>query len=139
MSPDPRTPSLPEATTRDRIHLTGLTFEGRHGWYDAERQRVRPFRVDVTVAMGLDAPARSDALEDTLDYDRIAEVVLEVGTGTSCRLIEHLAGAVAEALLDAFPAVEAVEVTVHKPHPSVVGTPEAAAVTLYRSREGAGS
>lgn len=127
--------TLPGAHTRDRIHLAGLTFEGRHGWYDAERERLRPFTVDVTVAMPLDVPSRTDRLADTLDYNLLAETVLHVGTTTSHRLIERLAGAMADAILEACP-VEAVQVTVHKPTPAVAGDPTAAAVTLYRSRGG---
>ena len=124
--------SLPEAITRDRIRLTGLTFEGRHGWYEAERKRPRPFVVDLVVAFPLEVSARSDRLTHTLDYDRLAETVLELGRTTSFKLIERLAGAIADALLEGFP-IEAVEVTVHKPAPAVAGSPTAASVTLYRS------
>lgn len=126
--------TLPEAHTRDRIHLTGLTFEGRHGWYEAERERARPFVADLVVALDLGRAAASDELDDTLDYNLLAETVLEVGTSTSFKLVERLAAAIADAVLERFP-VEAVEVTVHKPAPAVAGSPTAASATLYRARE----
>ncbi|RMG10626.1 MAG: dihydroneopterin aldolase [Deltaproteobacteria bacterium] len=118
---------------QDRIHLVGLTFEGRHGWHEAERRRLRPFRVDLSVALPLGRAAATDELSDTLDYNALAETVQRVVTQNSFRLIERLAGALAEALLHEHP-IEAVQVTVHKPSPGVAGEPTSAAVTLCRRR-----
>lgn len=116
-----------------RIRLTGLKFSGRHGWFDAERKRDRTFTVDLEVSLSLEAASRSDALEDTLDYNALAETAGAIVTGESIRLIERLAGAIAESILAEHP-VSAVEVTVHKPTPDVVGAPVEASVTLRRSR-----
>lgn len=136
MSRSSRIAAIPDTaapTQADRIHLTGLTFQGRHGWYETERKLDRPFTVDLTVSADLAAASLSDDLEDTLDYNGLARTVERVVTGPSHRLIERLAGAIAEAVFDDHP-VQIVELTVHKPSPNIAGQPARASVTIRRER-----
>ncbi len=120
------------------IGLEGLTFDGRHGYYRAERARARPFGVDLQVGRQVARASKTDELEHTLDYNGLAETAGEVVRDTSFRLIERLAGAIADAIIQDHPTVRWVEVTVHKPSPQVVGNPRAAWVRLRRSRGTAG-
>jgi len=124
---------LPLLPGLGRIQLQGLTFSGRHGWFESERERERPFTVDIAVLAPLDEAAESDALGDTLDYNALAATVQAVVEGPSLRLIERMAGAIADALLAEHP-LEAAEVTVHKPTPGVAGAPTFASVSLIRHR-----
>ena len=116
------------------IGLEGLTFDGHHGYYRSERARPRPFGVDLQVGRQVERAAHSDELEDTLDYNGLAETAGKVVAETSFRLIERLTGAIADAILRDHPTVHWVEVTVHKPSPQVVGNPRAAWVRLRRER-----
>ena len=116
------------------IGLEGLTFDGHHGYYRSERTRARPFGVDLQVGRQVSRAARSDELEDTLDYNGLAETAGKIVAETSFRLIERLAGAIADAILVDHTSVQWVEVTVHKPSPQVVGNPRAAWVRLRRDR-----
>ena len=116
------------------IGLEGLTFDGHHGYYRAERARARPFGVDLQVGRQVERASHSDELEDTLDYNGLAETAGTVVGETSFRLIERLAGAIADAIVQEHPSVQWVEVTVHKPSPLVAGNPRAAWVRLRRSR-----
>jgi dihydroneopterin aldolase len=50
------------------------------------------------------------------------------------RLIEAAAGAVAAAVLDRFPQVKTVRVTVHKPHAPIAATFDDVGVSIVRSR-----
>ncbi|MDF1563209.1 MAG: dihydroneopterin aldolase [Deltaproteobacteria bacterium] len=129
-------PTPPEGVRTEAgvIGLEGLTFDGHHGYYRGERTRARPFGVDLQVGRRVDRAAHSDELEDTLDYNGLAETAGRIVTETSFRLIERLAGAIADALLEEHPTLRWVEVTVHKPSPQVVGNPRAAWVRLRRDR-----
>jgi dihydroneopterin aldolase len=93
-----------------RIELVGLEVFGRHGVEDDERQHGRVFVYDV--ALDVPEPA-SDELDATVDYRAVAACVHEVSDARSYKLIELLAGAVAEELRARFPA-ERVCVTVKK-------------------------
>jgi len=52
------------------------------------------------------------------------------------RLVEAAAGAVAQAILDRFPQVLRVRVTVHKPHAPIAATFAGVGVTIVRDRQG---
>ena len=54
---------------------------------------------------------------------------------TNYKLLERAAGAVAEAVLAAFPRVSAVKVTVHKPHAPIAAIFEDVGVVLMRARQ----
>ena len=98
----------------DRITLRGMRFLGRHGVELEERLEPQPFEVDVVVRADLSKPAASDDLVDTIDYSGMFSTVQGIVEGQSFRLIEALAGAIAEALLDDGRITD-VEVAVRKP------------------------
>jgi dihydroneopterin aldolase len=84
------------------LELHGLEVFGRHGALEHERREGQDFLYDVL----LEVPARAahtDRLEDAVDYRLVAEVVREVSDSKTFTLLEALAQAVAEALLERFP------------------------------------
>jgi dihydroneopterin aldolase len=117
----------------DRITLRGLRFLGRHGVELEERLEPQPFEVDLILRGDLSAAAASDDLADTVDYSTLFTLVGEVVEGRSYRLIEALAGAIANAVLAAHP-VEDVEVRVRKPKAPLPGAFETVEVRLRRRR-----
>ena len=116
----------------DRIVLEGMAFNGRHGVRPAERERAQEFRVDIEVEADLSAAARSDRLEDTVDYTRVRHVARDVIEGEPVKLLETLAARIADGVL-ALPNVERVAVRVSKRPPSMAPI-EAAAVHISRTR-----
>src|SRR5271156_3734051 len=80
----------------DRIELRGLTVHGRHGVLDHERANGQDFVVDITVWTDLADAAASDDLADTYDYGVLAERAAAVIAGPARNLIETVAGAIAE-------------------------------------------
>ena len=95
------------------VELHGLELHGHHGALDEERQAGQAFLFDVSLLVRDDA-ARSDRLEDAVDYRDVAAAVRAVSDGTRFTLLEALARAVAEELLRRFP-LERVSVRVRKP------------------------
>lgn len=111
------------------VELESLEIFGRHGVFDEERTDGQTFLYDVRLELG-DAPP-SDRVEDTVDYRDIAECVREVSDGHQFHLLEALAAAVADAIIERF-AVERVRVRVRKPSPA--GIPAAfASATAERA------
>ncbi|HET6746342.1 MAG TPA: dihydroneopterin aldolase [Candidatus Limnocylindria bacterium] len=117
----------------DRITLRGMQFLGRHGVELEERMEPQPFEVDVILHFDLSAAAASDELADTIDYSAVFTQVGEIVEGRSYRLIEALAGAIAEALLAAHP-VDDIEVRVRKPKAPLPGAFETVEARLRRQR-----
>ncbi|WP_067976478.1 dihydroneopterin aldolase [Mycolicibacter icosiumassiliensis] len=117
----------------DRIELRGLKVRGNHGVFAHERADGQDFIVDITVWMDLAVAAASDNLADTYDYGQLAQRAAEIVAGPARDLIETVAAEIAEEVIgDA--RVQAVEVTVHKPHAPIPLSFADVAVVARRSR-----
>ena len=123
------------APVSDRITLRGMRFEGRHGVTAEERAVPQPFEVDLVLHLDLSRPAASDDLADTVDYGAAFVVARQIVEGHSFHLLEALAGAIADAVLAAFP-VDEVEARVRKPKAPLPGAFETVEVRLRRRRDG---
>jgi dihydroneopterin aldolase len=115
---------------RDSVFVRGLEFEGNHGYTAAERRGTRRFRVNLTLELPLAAAVASDKIADTVDYWKISEIVVALGTQSTFKLIEALAGAIAAKIQDRYPAA-AVSIELEKLAPPCPGVPAACGVRLY--------
>ena len=124
----------------DSILLEGMVFHGRHGTLPAERELGQPFVVSVELRLDLRPAGRSDDLSQTVDYGRVYQRAKEIVEGPPVNLTETVAESIAAAVVEEFPAVEAVRVRVAKPHVRLGGTVLAAsAVEILRRRDEGGA
>lgn len=93
------------------VELEGLEILGRHGAEEEERRREQPFVYDLQLEL---AEPAADRIEETVDYREVVELVREISASRQFRLLETIAAAVADTLLERFPA-ERVRVRVRKP------------------------
>lgn len=118
----------------DTVSLSGIIAVGYHGVFDHERRHGQPFVVDLMLHLDLRPAGVSDDLARTAHYGKLAEQVHGIITGKPFNLIEALAEKIAGDVLESF-AVDAVEVTVHKPQAPIEVTFGDVAVTVRRCRE----
>ena len=114
-----------------RIELQGLELHGFHGVLEHERRDGQRFLFDVELEVG--EAGASDRIEDAVDYREVVACVREVSDGRAYRLLEALASALADALLERFP-VERAAVRVRKPEVVLEAPVEFAAVSAERVR-----
>jgi dihydroneopterin aldolase len=112
------------------VELRGLEVPGRHGAEPEEREREQPFLYDVELE--LPEPGE-DELAETVDYREVVELVRAVSESRQFTLLESVAAAMADALLERFPA-ERARVRVRKPEVRLVVPVEFAAATAERRR-----
>ena len=117
----------------DTIFVRNLILEGRHGWSARERESSRGFRVDMSCEIDATRAALSDDIVDTLDYRKMVRVAEELFAGEPVRLVETLAGRIAERLLSQH-GVASSTVTITKPTIFKNGEP---GVTVRRVRANA--
>ena len=112
------------------VELEALEIFGRHGVEEDERERGQAFLYDLRLEVS--DGGESDRLEDTVDYDAVAQVVKETSDARSFNLLEALAAAIADAIVERFP-VERVCVRVRKRDVRPAGLPVAwTAATVER-------
>ena len=119
----------------DAIFVNGLALHAYHGVMQHEAKVGQTFGLDLVLDIDLAAASRSDKLKDTVSYDTVVETVTKAFCARRYRLVEAAAGAVADAVLQTFPIVRSVRVTVHKPHAPIAATFDDVGVTIQRARE----
>jgi dihydroneopterin aldolase len=93
------------------VQVHGLELFGRHGVNDDERRDGQAFIFDVWLEIN---QPREDAIDATVDYRRVRDIVKSVNEAKSYRLLETLAAAAADALNAELP-LRKVRVSVRKP------------------------
>ena len=119
----------------DRIALSNMVFQGKHGLTDEERAEFQPFEVDVELVLDLGPAGRTDDLRQTVDYREVFEICRAVIEDTSRHLIESLAETIASRILALEPAPSEVTVRVRKPAVPLPGLLDNAAVEVVRRRD----
>ena len=86
----------------DKIYIHGLQIETVIGVHDWERKQKQTVRIDLEMAVNIQAAAASDNLEDALDYEAIANRLIKFVEASDCQLLETLAENAAQLLLKEF-------------------------------------
>lgn len=118
----------------DRIVLSGMRFEGRHGATVEERELPQLIELDVELWLDLAPAGRSDDLSATVDYGPVIELCRGLVEDRSFRLLEAIAEAVAGAILRQT-AAESVVVRVRKPAVPIDADLDFAGVEIRRGRD----
>jgi 7,8-dihydroneopterin aldolase/epimerase/oxygenase len=118
----------------DTIFITGVVVHARHGVMEHETEVGQRFVIDIELFSDLSDASRSDRLADTVSYSQVVSTATAAFKNANYKLLERAAGAVADAILAAFPRIRAVKVTVHKPHAPIAEIFEDVGVVLTRNR-----
>ena len=98
----------------DIIFLRDLEVEAVIGIFEWEKRIKQKVRVNLEMGTDIHNAAASDAIDDALDYKKLAKRVTQFIEGSQCALIETLVEKVAEILLQEF-GLPWVRVTISKP------------------------
>ncbi len=86
----------------DIVYITGLQAEAVIGVYEWERSIRQQLVLDLELACDCKVAAKSDAIEDAVDYDAISGRLLAYIGDSEYQLIETLAERVAELVMREF-------------------------------------
>lgn len=118
----------------DIIFIKGLLIHARHGVMEHESEVGQRFVIDLELTIDLSESSRTDRLADTVSYSAVVASATAAFKDENYRLLERAAGAVADAVLNDFPKVTAVKITVHKPHAPIPAIFEDVGVIITRRR-----
>lgn len=113
------------------IELRGLRVEARIGVTDPELETDRVLLIDIDLIPRSCAATETDAIEDTVDYSRVAAIAEGLATAEPHRTLERLAAKIADRVLSDCGCAE-VGVRVAKPDPPMPQPVDAVAVRVAR-------
>ncbi len=112
-----------------KITLKNMKFHAYHGVLEDEKMNGNNFLVSVALKLDTSKAAKSDLLEDTLNYQEIYDLVkaeMEVRSD----LIEHVAQRIYSKILKQFPQVKKLKLKLTKLLPPLGGEVEGVSIEL---------
>jgi 7,8-dihydroneopterin aldolase/epimerase/oxygenase len=116
------------------IFVNGLVLHAYHGVMPHEAKVGQPFVLDLVLDIDLTEASRTDKLQHTVSYEQLVKTASEAFSARRHRLVEAAAGAVADAVLDRYPLVSSIRVTVRKPQAPIAATFDDVGVIITRAR-----
>ena len=116
----------------DIIFLRQLQIDTVIGIHDWEREIHQPLVLDLEMASDIRLAAQTDSITDALDYQAVAERLTEFVRNSSFQLVETLAEACAQIVLQEF-GVRWLRLTVNKP--DAIDNAQSVGVIIERGSE----
>ena len=116
------------------IRLHNAVFYAYHGVLFDEQNLGGKFEVDVDLHCNLSRGAKSDHLDDTVNYERVYDCIRTIVLQKKHLLLESLASALGRGILKNFSKVHSVTVKVRKPSAPVKGIIDYVEVELTETR-----
>lgn len=122
----------------DRINLQGIQLYGYHGYLPEEKRVGQSFIIDASLFLSLQRSGLTDNLKHTVNYASIYKDIEKVMKGPSLNLIEHLAETICFKILEGYPLIKKIQISIRKPEaplPCPTDSFEYVGVTILRRRE----
>ncbi|UOQ72142.1 dihydroneopterin aldolase [Hymenobacter cellulosilyticus] len=116
-----------------QIALEGMEFFAYHGFFDEEQRLGNRYSVDLYVGTDLHAAGTSDDLASTVNYVDLYGIV-KTEMAVPARLLEHVGHRILDRVLEQYPHVKSVKVSVAKHNPPFGGVCARSRVTMKRKR-----
>ena len=110
--------------------MKGVHFYGFHGVMSQESRVGAHFLLDLRVGYPLEKAMQSDDVADTLDYAKLYELVrneMEIPS----KLLEHVAGRIVNTILESFPMVTSIDLSLSKENPPMGADCAGAGVEIH--------
>jgi dihydroneopterin aldolase len=116
------------------IRIHNAVFYAYHGVLTDEQNLGGKFDVDVDLHCDLTRGAKSDHLQDTVNYERVYDCIRTLVLDKKHLLLESLASSIGRGILKNFSKVNSVTVRVRKPGAPVRGVIDYVEVELTETR-----
>lgn len=99
----------------DKIIIRNLIVSSILGVYPDERQRPQQIRINMDLFAPTATAATTDRVEDAVDYERVATLVVAHVEQARCFLVERLGEEICRLVFQEFGSVEKICLRVEKP------------------------
>lgn len=121
---------MDKETMKTAIFLDGVRFHAYHGVMPQEGVVGADFTISIRVEYDFMRAVETDDLADTISYADLYDLVAKEMRQPS-RLLEHVAGRIVRAVVDAYPQVMAVDIRLSKDNPPMGADCQGAGVELH--------
>jgi dihydroneopterin aldolase len=118
----------------DCIKLSNMGFYAFHGTTKAEKSVGQRFFLDVYIYLNLRRAGQSDNVKDTVDYEKVYNLIRNMMNTKKYNLIEALAEDVANVMFSNFHNIERIQVSVRKPNVPLTGILDCVEMTIHREK-----
>lgn len=118
----------------DIIRLHNAVFYAYHGALSDEQTLGGKFELDLELHCDLTQAKRSDALSETVNYEKVYALMKKIVTEKKYYLIEALAHSVGAGIIDQFAQVQKAVVRIRKPGAPVHGVIDTIEVQIETTR-----
>lgn len=118
----------------DKITIKGLELFAYHGVNPEEKRDGQNFVIDMDYYVDITKACHLDSLDDTVSYAKVVKTIRKAFTSEKYDLIERAAQVVADAVLEEYPTIFKLEITLKKPEAPISADFEYVAVTITRER-----
>ena len=116
------------------IKIKNIRVYAYHGCLVEEGKIGSDYRVDLEVKADLSKSAKSDDLNDTVDYVHLNKIVKQEMAVRS-KLLEEVANRIIKRVLDEIPLVKKVNVAVSKLNPPIGGNVAMVTIEMSKNRK----
>lgn len=112
------------------IYLKEVRFHAFHGVMPQEKSVGADFTISLRIRYDFSKAFKTDDVADTLNYAEIYNLVKEEMMKPS-KLLEHVAGRIINRLLQTYPTIEGIDLTLNKDNPPMGADSQGAGVEIH--------
>ena len=115
-----------------KIIIEEMEFYAFHGHYQEEQIVGNRFLVDLEFETNLATPAKSDKLDDAVNYQQAYLLIKNEMRRKKSNLLENIAKRILDALYEEMTGIEKATLRIRKMHPPMGGPIKSVGVTMSR-------
>lgn len=119
--------------TESYIHIDGIRLHARHGVLPQEQLTGNDYIINVRASYDISRAMQTDDVADTLNYAEVYNIIKEEMNIPS-KLIEHVAGRIANRLMDSYADISSVMLRITKGNPPMGADCNGAGVEILVKR-----
>ena len=119
--------------TESYVHIDGIRLHARHGVLPQEQLTGNDYIINVRVGYDISRAMQTDDVADTLNYAEVYNIIKEEMSVPS-KLIEHVAGRIADRLMDSYSQISSVMLRITKCNPPMGADCNGAGVEILVKR-----
>lgn len=119
--------------TESYVHIDGIRLHARHGVLPQEQLTGNDYIINVRASYDISRAMQTDDVADTLNYAEVYNIIKEEMSVPS-KLIEHVAGRIANRLMDSYSQISSVMLRITKCNPPMGADCNGAGVEILVKR-----